>query len=155
MSYPTFQFVSGPYAGTYNGAALGATSEGFGIRMRPHVEPIKTDQTGEVAVDGINLGTEYDIELEGVEFAKVLPAIIAHPGIDGDTYGNIGSLQTANAKTLVLAPLVAGTGKLTYTATKAICETDIQWMMNKGLRKGRVVFHLYPDPVTGKAYTSA
>ena len=44
----TWTPISGPYTATYNGVAIGATSEGFRIRVRHHVQKIHTDQTGDV-----------------------------------------------------------------------------------------------------------
>ena len=148
-----YKIIHGHYTCSYNGSDIGTTRSGFRIRERIHTEPILVDEGGDVPIDSINRGTEYAIEvLDGMEYGKLKAAMLASTGSNsavGQGMAQIGTLQTANAKTLILAPASgnsAGNASITYTAAYAIVEGDVDIPLSLHVKTGAMTFICYPDP---------
>ncbi len=149
--------IAGHYSATLGGTSIGKTEDGFRLRVINHHEPVHSDDFGDVPVDGIQRGVEYQLTLTSVEYDLIQAAIIRQGNALGESNTNVGKRLRDLAQQLVLTA-TAGTpaaGSIgTLTATKAIVVSDLEVLLAAKLRKGPVTFHLFPDPATGKAFTN-
>lgn len=152
-------FISGSYTATYNGNSIGSTEDGFRIQVQQHHEDIRTDDYGDVPVDGVQRGVSYQISLVGMEYNLVKAAMAKQGNALGASKDNVGKLLSSLAASLVLTatsgtPAASAGNIQTLTATKAILITDFEVLLASRVRKGPLTFRLLPDPAVsgGKAY---
>lgn len=152
-------FVSGSYTATYGGSSIGTTEDGYRVQVQQHHEDIRTDDYGDVPVDGVQRGVSYQVTLVGMEYNLVKAAMAKQASALGESKTNVGKLLSGLAASLVLTatsgtPADTAGNIRSLTATKAILITDFELLLASRVRKGPLTFRLLPDPAVGggKAY---
>lgn len=142
----------GYYAGPYNVTAqrqgqsvavdIGTLESGVRIIRHKYGNAISPDVHGKVAVDGIGLGSQPEIELIGLQYSED-GFLAAFP--EGHGEGTVGKLWSATAVKLVLTP-VLGVGFFKFTCWKAVCMEDVEMMLAANdLLRLPMRFLLLPD----------
>ena len=158
----SWNFSAGHYTATWqalggSAASIGTTSDGFRVLDTRHQEEIRVDEMGDVVVDGVDRGISTVVELQYMEYSKMLPAMYAaynsSNGSQGVSNASTGNLRTQFAGVLVLTPAGGtATGTTPWTFYHAIIDDTIPVLLANKVRQGPVRFFCYPDPVTGKSY---
>lgn len=150
----------GPCIIDFNSAELGPT---FGDVLFRHIvesRPVLEDQKGVTEVDGVFVGAvcEVEVPLTRTTLAKLATVIPGGSYTTGLVTVNniIGESRYANAKVLILKPIVdgvAGPSTTWLTISKASPSVDLEIVYNnEGQRVYKVIFKGYPDETTGELY---
>ena len=142
--------IAGMCTATFNGIDIGLTAKGFSFHAKMHSDPIHGDMGGSTPLDEIEMGGEVEVTLDSIEYDKMIAVVAATAGADnpvwsGTPMDNVGKLLSNRAKALILTPVAGRGATKRLTATKAVCTSDIEFMMNNGLKQGPVTFKLLPD----------
>jgi hypothetical protein len=120
MAEPIFSGDLGPCDVQFNGATVGPTNGGVKYKIEDKIAEIKEDGQGVACVDAVYLGSEIgDIEVPLTRFTLAqLDALTEEGDLAGDvlTVPNVvGKAMYANAKALVLKPMVNNVASVTAT----------------------------------------
>lgn len=144
--------IAGPYTVTYNSQVLGIIEDAWSLEITPSVDSIQGDNLGDSVQDGVYRGGNcfLDFVLQEFDAAAARLAFWPYNSIFGDV-GQVGTLQSSFAKTLVLTA-VAGTTAFTE-GPKTITSTDncvlaanfpIRMLFGSRLRSVPIRFQLLP-----------
>lgn len=150
--------ISGPYAATWNGVALGLT-EGEGglptLTTMAKSKPVNSSNLyGATKIESVHLGADMTLEMILLEYLKGIAAL--WPFGTWGALGAVGTFKSALAKPLVLTA-VAGTpasaSPATWTASMAVISDDHQGKIRYGpeVRTVPLKFDLYPYARAGNA----
>ena len=138
-------FTAGQFTGQLDDNPIGMTKQGFRIASTLHEDIIQTDEGGQAILDSVNAGADVFVTLDWCEYTKVVAAIGGQITDDGQFMDKIGTLKNADAMELVLTP-VAGLGNTKlFRGYKALIVTNLEYMINRGLRQGPLTMRLSPD----------
>ena len=145
----TSGFVAGHYTMTYDGADIGTTEQGIQFSPNIALEEIRTDELGDVVVDGMYSGYNVNLTIELIKWDAAGIDKIGWPmgsGVPGLLDG-IGKPMSDFAKVLILTP-VAGVNSLskTYTCPLAVPFGDHGgFQLNTKLKRMRANIRLLPQ----------
>jgi len=148
----------GPCQVLFDNVDIGPTFGDVIFRDTVEERPIQEDQKGTTEVDGVFVGRTVEVEapLSRSSIAKLASVVPGATSGSGKlTVANIvGKERFANAKELVLKPIVDGspsTDDTTWlTVFKASPRTELELIYNnEGQRVYKVIFKGYPDDTSG------
>jgi hypothetical protein len=133
-----------------------ATREGARIRAIPHEQVINDDEYGEAAADVVNLGQDYQLSCDWVDYAALVSSKITenHENV-GTVKDNVGKLGSSTAGIIKLIPATGtpaetqiGVGKAIYCPLAKIT-TDVEFMFGSKLHQGPLTCRLLPVRASG------
>lgn len=125
---------------------LGSTESGFKLRVKRLGNAISADEHGDTVVDGIHTGKSVMLEVVGLEHFDDNGNRPAWEAVfpEGDGEGEIGSLWSDNAVTIVARP--RRNGQQQYTFHKCICQEEVELLFSgRAPKKVPCVFLVLPD----------
>jgi hypothetical protein len=156
MSNPLLDL--GPCQVLYNSVNLGKTFGGVKFRDEVKSKDILTDQDGETPVDGVLTGRLVEAQIPLTQTSLAILGDVIPGAVDGaanlKVSNVVGGAMYANAKKLVLKPLVdqtPGAEATWLTVHKAypISKVEIGYD-NSGQRVFNVTFKAFPDQTSGQ-----
>jgi len=155
-----YTFVAGHYTATYASSPIGASKEGFTIRIEYLQRDIVVDEQGEGVCDQLQSGMNMFVDLDYCEYTLIAPALMAQQGgvvSQGTIIPQVGKLLSSLAGILVLTPSTTRTNNTDiYTFAKAIVVDEIPILLSSNLRSGPITFRILPDnAVAGKHYVKS
>lgn len=121
-----FNVGIGNAAVTLGGTNLGKTKEGAKWNYKESNVELKTDETGETALEVSKTGVECTLELELEEMTQAKLALATGGTISGSTIGLGGKPKMLTAQELIITP-EDGTGTITIHRAVVLADTTLEY----------------------------
>jgi hypothetical protein len=144
-------FIAGRYTATWNALAMGQTKVGYDIEFQRFTEDIIGDNYAQMVQDAINLGGEFTISTELIEYNAAAAATLMWP-LSATKYdtGVIGILDSGKWMSLVLTALAgtpAAATPATMTTARSILHPrfPVKFRLGPSLRTLPLRLRAYPN----------